>query len=180
MPSVSPAFVWRRADVLELYAEPYHPRSPVVCLAAAPSQWLSETRQPILAKPGQPARSDDEHRREGPCNLLMFSEPWRGWRHVNVTERRTAKADAQWLQDLVDGYYPQATLLSIAHGNLNTHTPAALHEVYEPAEARRILSTLACRDTPKHGSWLHMAAIECAVLTRVAAALPLRISAVDQ
>jgi hypothetical protein len=60
MPSVSPEFVWRMEDVLERYAEPYNPRYPVVCVDESPYQWLSETRQPILAKPGQPVRDDDE------------------------------------------------------------------------------------------------------------------------
>lgn len=36
MPSVSPEFVWRREDVLELYAAPDHPRYPVVCLDESP------------------------------------------------------------------------------------------------------------------------------------------------
>jgi hypothetical protein len=43
MPSVSPEFVWRMEDVLELYAEPYNPRYPVVCFDESPYQWLSET-----------------------------------------------------------------------------------------------------------------------------------------
>jgi DDE superfamily endonuclease len=151
-------------DVLELYGEPYDPRYPVVCFDESPYQLLSERRQPILAKPGQPARYDYEYRREGTCNLLMFFEPLRGWRHVKVTERRTAKDYAQCLKDLVDGYYPKATLISLVQDNLNTHTPAALYEVVEPAEARRLISKLDFRYTPKHGSWLNMAEIEFAVL----------------
>jgi DDE superfamily endonuclease len=69
------------------------------------------------------------------------------------------------LKDLVDSYYPEATLSSLVQDNLNTHTPAALYEVFEPAEARRIISKLDFRYTPKHGSWLNMAESEFAVLT---------------
>ena len=69
---------------------------------------------------------DYEYRREGPCNLFMFFEPLRGWRHVNVTERRTARDDARCVKDLVDAHYPKATLISLVQDNLNTHTPAAL------------------------------------------------------
>jgi hypothetical protein len=152
-------------DVLELYAEPYNPRYPVVCFDESPYQMLSETRQPLPGKPGQPARYDYEYRREGTCNLFMFFEPLRGWRHVKVTERRTAKDYAQCLKDLVDDHYPKATLISIVQDNLNTHTPAALYEVFEPPEARRLISKLDFRYTPKHGSWLNMAEIEFAVLT---------------
>jgi hypothetical protein len=50
-------------DVLELYAEPYDPRYPVVCFDESPYQLLSETRQLLLAKPGQPVRDDYEYRR---------------------------------------------------------------------------------------------------------------------
>ncbi len=152
-------------DVLELYAEPYDPQYPVVCIDESPYQLLSETRQPFLVKPGQPARYDYEYRREGTCNLFMFFEPLRGWRRVKVTERRTAQDYARCLKDLVDDHYPKATLISIVQDNLNTHTPAALYEVFEPAEARRLISKLDFRYTPKHGSWLNMAEIEFAVLT---------------
>ena len=50
--------------------------------------------------------------------------------------------------------------------NLNTHTLAALYEVFEPAEARRLIEKLEVHYTPKHGSWLNMAEIEFSVLTR--------------
>ncbi|MEL6320041.1 MAG: transposase, partial [Cyanobacteria bacterium J06626_14] len=50
--------------------------------------------------------------------------------------------------------------------NLNTHTPASLYKTFEPAEARRILERLEFCHTPKHGSWLNMAAIELSILSR--------------
>ena len=50
--------------------------------------------------------------------------------------------------------------------NLNTHNPAALYEVFEPAEARRILSKLEFHNTPVHGSWLNVAEIELSILSR--------------
>jgi hypothetical protein len=48
--------------------------------------------------------------------------------------------------------------------NLNTPKIASLYEAFEPAEARRIARKLAFHDTPKHGSWLHMAEITLRVL----------------
>lgn len=47
--------------------------------------------------------------------------------------------------------------------NLNIHHPAALYEVFLPAEARRILSKLEFHYTPKHGSWLNQVEIEISV-----------------
>jgi DDE superfamily endonuclease len=152
-------------DVLDLYAEPYDPQYPVVCFDESPYQLVSEVRQPVLAAPGHPVRYDYEYRREGICNLFMFVQPLRGWRHVKVTDRRTAQDFAHCMQELVDSHFPQATLISVVLDNLNTHTPAALYETFAPAEARRLLQKLDFRYTPKHGSWLNRAEMEFAVLS---------------
>jgi DDE superfamily endonuclease len=152
-------------DILELYAEPYDPRYPVVCFDEKLHQLVSEVRQPLPAVPGKPGRYDDEYRREGTCNLFMFFQPLRGWRHIKVTERRTARDFAQGMRDLVDVHFPRAALISVVLDNLNTHTPAALYETFAPAEARRILRKLDLRYTPKHGSWLNMAEVEFAVVS---------------
>ncbi len=48
--------------------------------------------------------------------------------------------------------------------NLNTHSPSALYEVFEPKEAKRIWDRFNFIYTPKHGSWLNMAEIELNVL----------------
>ena len=50
--------------------------------------------------------------------------------------------------------------------NLSTHTPWALYEALEPAEARRLVRKLDFHCTPKHASWLNMAEIELSVLAR--------------
>jgi hypothetical protein len=39
-------------DLLELYAEPYDKRHPVVCFDERPYQMVKETRMPLPAKPG--------------------------------------------------------------------------------------------------------------------------------
>jgi hypothetical protein len=152
-------------DVLDLYAEPYDLQYPVVCFDESPYQLISEVRQPVPVAPGQPVRYDYEYRREGTCNLFMFVQPLGGWRHVKVTDRRTAQDFAQCMKDLVDSHFPQATLISVVLDNLNAHTPAALYETFAPAEARRILQKLDFCYTPKHGSWLNMAEIEFAALS---------------
>jgi recombinational DNA repair ATPase RecF len=65
---------------------------------------------------------------------------------------------------LVDAQYPQAEKLVLVMDHLNTHKPASLYEAFAPAEARRILERLEMHDTPKRGSWLHMAETELSVL----------------
>ena len=77
-------------DVLDLYAEPLDPLRPLVTLDERPVQLLSDVREPLPCKPGQPRREDYEHARQGTCNLFCFFAPHERWRHVDVTERRTA------------------------------------------------------------------------------------------
>ena len=48
-------------DVLELYAEPYDPMRPKVNFDETSKQLIKETRQPLPAQPGQPARFDYEY-----------------------------------------------------------------------------------------------------------------------
>ena len=147
-------------DVLEVYAEPYDPRRPKVNFDETNKQLLIETRLPLPAQPGQPQRFDDEYERHGTRNLFLFVEPQAGRRHVHVTERRTKVDFAHAMQWLVDICYPEAEVIRVVLDNLNTHTIASLYEAFEPAEARRIARKLELHDTPKHGSWLNMAAIE--------------------
>jgi hypothetical protein len=152
-------------DILDLYAEAYDSHYPVVCFDEKLYQLVSEVRQPLPAASGRPVRYDYEYRREGTCNLFLFFQPLHGWRHIKVTERRTARDFAHCMKDLVDVHFPKAALISVVLDNLNTHTPAALYETFAPAEARRILQKLDFRYTPKHGSWLNMAEVELAVVS---------------
>jgi hypothetical protein len=122
-------------DVLEVYHRPYDPKRPQVCLDEASKQLVAETRTPLPLPPGQPARVDYEYERCGTANLFMLFEPLAGKRRVKVTERRTA-ADFAWvIKGLVDDEYPEAETIVLVMDNLNTHKPASLYEVLEPAEA---------------------------------------------
>jgi DDE superfamily endonuclease len=161
---VSAEFVAAMEDVLEVYAEPYDPRRPKVNFDEASKQLIQETRVPLPARPGQPQRYDDEYERNGTRNLFLFVEPQAGWRHVHVTEHRTAQDFAYAMQWLVDEAYPEADVIRIILDNLNTHKLASLYEAFTPAEARRIARKLEWHYTPKHGSWLNMAEIELSVL----------------
>jgi hypothetical protein len=153
-------------DVLEVYTRPYDAKRPQVCLDEASKQLVAETRVPLPVAPGQPARVDYEYERRGTANLFMLFEPLAGKRRVKVTERRTA-ADFAWvIKELVDELYPEAEKIVLVMDNLNTHKPASLYEVFEPAEARRLLDKLEIHHTPKHGSWLNMAETELSVLGR--------------
>lgn len=153
-------------DVLDLYAEPYDPKKPLVCFDEKGVQLIAETRKPLPMEPGQPERFDYEYRRNGTRNLFVFFQPLAGWRHVKETEHRTKIDFAHCMKDLVKVYFPEAEVTRVVLDNLNTHSPAALYEAFEPAEAKRILDRLEFHYTPKHGSWLNMVEIEIAIVEK--------------
>ena len=152
-------------DTLEVYHRPHDPERPVVCLDETSKQLIAETRVPIPAKPGQPARYDYEYERNGTANLFMLFAPLEGWRHVEVTDRHTAMDYAHLLRQLSDDHFPDAAKIVLVQDNLNTHKPASLYEAFPAKEARRLVERFEWHYTPKHGSWLDMAESELSVLS---------------
>ena len=165
-PQANADFVCAMEDVLEVYTRPYDPARPVVCLDELSKQLVAETRTPVPAAPGQPERVDYEYERRGTANLFMVFEPLTGQRQVTVTARRTAVDFAKVVRAVLEVRYPHAERVILVLDNLNTHTPAALYEAFEPAVARRLVERLEIHHTPKHGSWLNRAEIELSVLSR--------------
>lgn len=153
-------------DVLAVYALPYDPLYPVVCMDESSRQLIGEVHDPIPAAPGRPVLVDHEYVRNGVAQLFLEVEPLAGQRHVNVTERRTALDWALWIKTMLDERYPEATKVRLVLDNLNVHTPASLYQAFAPQEARRLVERLEFHYTPKHGSWLNVAEIELSVLQR--------------
>ena len=153
-------------DVLDLYAEPPDPKRPLVCFDEMPYQMLSDVRSPEACAPKRAARQDYEYKREGTCNLFLHFAPHEGWRHVEVTQRRTAVDVAYELRAMAEVYFPQAERIRLVWDNLNVHTLAVLYLAFPPPEARRIAQKFELHYTPKHGSWLNMGEIEWSVLAR--------------
>ena len=153
-------------DVLEVYARPYDPARPVVCLDETSRQLLGEVRPPLPPAPGRPARHDPEYARGGVANLFLVCEPLRGWRDVRVSDQRTRIDWAACVKELVDARYPAAERVVLVMDQLNTHSPASLYQAFAPAEAARLAAKLEIHHTPKHGSWLNMAELELSALQR--------------
>ncbi len=165
-PRQNAAFVAAMEDVLAVYTRPHDAERPLVCVDETSKQLVAQTRTPVSMKPGQPARYDYEYRRNGTANLFMAFAPLEGQRHVKVTDRRTSIDYAHFLRDLSDVHFCEAQQIVLVQDNLNTHTPAALYEAFEAAEARRLVERFEWHYTPKHGSWLNMAEMELSVLAR--------------
>jgi hypothetical protein len=88
--------------MLELSAAPYEPKRPTVHFDEASKQLVAETRTPLPARPGQPARDDYEYARTGTRNLFLFVEPQAGWRQLHVIAHRTQLDFAHQRQWLVE------------------------------------------------------------------------------
>lgn len=151
-------------DVLAVYALPYDPLYPVVCMDESSRQLIGEVHDPLPAAPGRPARVDHEYVRNGVAQIFLEVEPLAGRRHLRVTDRRTAQDWALWIKSMLDERYPEAIKVRLVLDNLNTHTPASLYRAFEPKEARRLAERIEFHFTPKHGSWLNVAEIEFSVL----------------
>src|SRR5262249_35476500 len=135
-PHADAQFVCAMEDVLDVYHRPFDPRRPRVGVAEASRQLTGEVPQPLPAAPGQPRRFDYEYVRNGTANLFLVFEPLLGWRHVEVTERRTAVDFAHVVRWLVEEVHAEAETVVLVVDNLNTHRPASLYEAFPPEQAR--------------------------------------------
>lgn len=165
-PESDAEFVCAMEQVLAVYKRPFDPMHPVVCFDEKSKQLVKEIATPIPAAPGRVETHDYEYERNGTANLFLFVEPLRGWRHVNVTARRTKIDFAHQMRELAEVHYPDAKKITLVMDNLNTHRLSSLYEAFMPAIARAILERIEVVHTPKHGSWLNMAEIELSVLSR--------------
>ena len=163
-PHQNSQFVANMEQVLDVYKRQYNEAFPVICMDESPKQLIKETRVPIPMKPGQEARQDFEYERCGVANIFLASEPLKGKRYAEVTERRTKADWAIFVKQIADEWYKNARKITLVMDNLATHKAAALYEVYPPQEAKRIWDRFEFIYTPKHGSWLNMAEIELNVL----------------
>ncbi|NOR48589.1 MAG: IS630 family transposase [Methanosarcinaceae archaeon] len=163
-PAQNGNFVANMEMVLDVYKRPFDPLHPVVCMDESPKQLIAETRIPIPASPGQPTKHDYEYRRCGMCNVFIVCEPLAGKRMVKITERKTKRDWAFYIEDIAN-QYEGVEKITLVMDNLNTHVPGSLYETFQPDKAKAILDRFEFVYTPKHGSWLNMAEIELNVLT---------------
>jgi hypothetical protein len=165
-PAADAEFVAQMEEVLDVYARPYNPACPVICMDEQPVQLHKETRAAIEATAKHPKRIDYEYERAGTASIFMFSEPLAGWREASVRERRTKTDWATEVARLLDGRYAECERVVLTCDNLNTHTKGAFYEAFEPERARQLVRRIEFCYTPKHGSWLNVAENELSALTR--------------
>lgn len=150
-------------DVLSTYELPYDEDYPQVCLDEKLVILHADGVESLPLQPGVPERIDYEYTRVGTANLFVMVERLAGYRHVEVTARRTAQDYAHQLKWLADVRYPQAKKIRLVQDNLNTHRLASLYAAFPPEAAFRLAQRFEIHATPKHASWLNMAEIEIGV-----------------
>ena len=77
---------------------------------------------------------------------------------VRITERRTKRDWAHFLEEIAD-QYESAEKITLVMDNLNTHVPGSLYEAFAPDKAKALWDRFDFVYTPKHGSWLNVAEI---------------------
>ena len=165
-PESDAEFVASMEEVLDIYAIPYDPDRPVLCMDEQPVQLFKETRTPIPATAKHGKRVDYEYERAGTANIFMFTEPLAGWREVTVRETKTKLDWVVEMARILEERYERCDKVILVCDNLNTHTKGAFYEAFEPERARQLVRRIEFRHTPKHGSWLNIAENELSSLTR--------------
>ena len=164
--SLTEEYRHRMYDLLDLYARPFRPREPVVCLDEKSKQLLKHSRAPLPIKPGTPMRMDYEYVSAGTCNLFVAVEPKGGRRTVMVTDHRAKTDFVAFVRHLLGQVYVTAHRVHLVMDNLNTHFRKCFEEVLGVKEAQALLRRVVFHYTPKHASWLNMAEIEIGILDR--------------
>jgi len=93
----------------------------------------------------------------------MACEPLAGKRMVKITERKTKRDWAYFLEEIA-AKHESAEKITLVMDNLNTHSPGSFYETFQPDKAKALWDRFEFVYTPKHGSWLNMAEIELNVL----------------
>ncbi len=164
-PKASADFVRAMEDVLEVHARDHDAGTVLVRAGETSKQQTKETRTPLPVRPGRPAGHDFEYGRGGTANPFMLHAPAGGWRHVEITDRRTRKDFARVPKNLADTHFRDRDIVLVMD-NPDTHRPSSLHETFAPGEAARLAGRLDVHHTPKHGSRPNMAEIGTGVPSR--------------
>ncbi len=163
---LTPEYRRRMYALLDLYARPLPLDETLVCLDEKSKQLLAHSRAPQPMRAGVPRREDYEYVRKGTRNLFVAVEPRAGRRTVMVTARRTKKDFVAFAQHLLEKVYPKMRRIHLVMDNLNTHFRRVFEEVLGVRRATHLLRRVVFHYTPKHASWLNMAEIEIAALSR--------------
>jgi hypothetical protein len=137
---------WKSSSIC--LCSPMTKRTRWSALTRRPCQLIGHLQLPEPPQQGRLAREDTEFSRNGACSTFLMFEPQTGWRHALVKDTRTKRDFADCLKCLLDDKYASAPKVRLLLDNLNTHTPAALYEMFAFPEALRLAKRIEWHDTP--------------------------------
>ena len=152
--------------VLDFYAQPTDPQNPRLCFDERPCQLVADVLAPLPAQPGKVAKQDNEYIRKGTAVVLLAYDLDTGQRYVEVRQRRTKRDYAEFMHHLRLQHYPNAQQIHVLQDNLNTHQAGSFYERFDAVRAHELANHFVFHYTPKHASWLNMAEIEFAALSK--------------
>lgn len=152
--------------VLDFYAQVPDPKNPRLCFDERPCQLLDDVLAPLPVQPGKVAKEDSEYVRKGTAVVLLAYDLDTGQRYVQVRQRRTKRDYAEFMQQLRTDHYPHVNQLHVLQDNLNTHQAGSFYDRFDAVTAHELANRFIFHYTPKHGSWLNMAEIEFAALSK--------------
>lgn len=153
-------------QILWLYALPYDPDYPVVCLDERPCFLIGDIVEPIAMQTGQVRKEHYAYEKLGSCALFAAIEPLTGQRIAQIHKQRRKKEFALFCQ-AVAAHYPEAVKIRLVLDNLNTHNTSAFYENLPADEALALAQRFEFFYTPKSASWLNMIEIEFSALARL-------------
>ena len=165
VPEINGEYIERMENVLRVYALPYDPKQPVVCLDERPVVLHAPARPGSPMRPGRPARSDYEYVRKGTANVFCIVEPKTGRRLTRATRRRANRDFARALARIAKAYR-KAHRIHLIADNLSSHSENACIETFGKQKGRSLWRRFKLHFTPKHGSWLNAAEMEVSLLSR--------------
>lgn len=149
-----------------MYALPYDPDYPVVCLDERPCFLIGDIVEPIAMQTGQVRKEHYAYEKLGSCALFAAIEPLTGQRIAQIHKQRRKKEFA-WFCQAVAAHYPEAVKIRLVLDNLNTHNTSAFYENLPADEALALAQRFEFFYTPKSASWLNMIEIEFSALARL-------------
>lgn len=165
IPELTPEFIERMEDVLNLYEKKYNSKEPVLCLDEKPVQLVKDARESIPGKPGSVKKRDYEYIRAGTANVFCTVEPKGGRHFTYVTKNRKGKEFAKVLNRIAC-IYSDVEKIHLVMDNLRTHSLKSLTDFYGQEKGNEIWNRFEIHFTPKHASWLDQAEIEIGIYSR--------------
>jgi len=131
-----------------------------------PCQLLADVLAPLPIQPGKVAKEDNEYIRKGTAVVLLAYDLDTGQRYVEVRQRRTKRDYAEFMHQLRTNHYAHVDQLHVLQDNLNTHQAGSFYDRFDAVGAHELANQFVFHYTPKHASWLNMAEIEFAALSK--------------